>query len=118
MWGPAGSSQRMRKRVVNRQLEMGEHPAARSNVEVGIGVVEQRHGLRERPHERGEPDDDRPGGDQPLNPTPSPHAVVWISEIVDGVLGTWLTHPIGIFGLLGRTFPLCLRTHVHLVFGP
>src|SRR5262249_40521483 len=113
MWYPAGSGQRVGKRVVNRQFEMGEHPAARSNVQVGIGVVEQRHGLRERPNERGEPDYDRPGGDQPLNPTPSPHAVVWISAIVDGWRGTGLTHPLGIFGLAGRTFLLCLRTPVH-----
>ena len=32
---------------------------------------------------------------------PLPHRV-WTGEIVDGCSGTWLTHPIGIFGLLGR----------------
>src|ERR1700720_900954 len=33
----------------------------------------------------------------------SPRGVpVWTGEIMDGCSGTWLTHPIGIFGLLGR----------------
>src|SRR5207248_9747082 len=29
-------------------------------------------------------------------------ALVWTGEIVDGCSGTWLTHAIGICGLLGR----------------
>jgi hypothetical protein len=34
--------------------------------------------------------------------TTPPDPGVWTGEIVDGCSGTWLTHPIGIFGLLGR----------------
>ena len=36
-----------------------------------------------------------------MNPSP-PFRGVWTGEIVDGCSGTWLTHPIGILGLLGR----------------
>jgi hypothetical protein len=49
-----------------------------------------------------------PGRRPPTSPShacgvgPFLSPLVWTGEIVDGCSGTWLTHPIGIFGLLGR----------------
>jgi hypothetical protein len=49
------------KRIVHRQSCVREHPAACGNMEIGVGVVEQRHRLGERPNKKSEPDDQRPG---------------------------------------------------------
>ena len=62
---PGRAGERMPERVVHRQGRMGEHPAARSDVQIGVGVVERRHRLSERPNEGGEPGDQRPRRDEP-----------------------------------------------------
>ena len=64
VWNPSCAGERIGKRVVHRQRHMGEHPAACGDMEVGVGIVEQRHGLGERANEKGETDDQRPGRHQ------------------------------------------------------
>src|SRR5438309_4885372 len=54
----------MRKRVVHRQSRVGEDPPAGGDMEIGVGIVEQRHRLGERSDEHREPDDHRPGWDK------------------------------------------------------
>ena len=58
---PGCAGERVGKRVVHRQSRVREHPATRGDMEIGVGVVEQRHRLSERAHEKDEPDDQRPG---------------------------------------------------------
>src|SRR5215471_12368961 len=58
---PNGTGKRVGKRIVQRQGVVREHPATRGDVEIGVGVVEQRPRLSERPNEKSEPDDQRPG---------------------------------------------------------
>jgi len=60
MRDPSRADERVRKRVMHRQRRMGEHPPARGDVEIGVGIVEQRHRLSERAYETGEPDNQRP----------------------------------------------------------
>ena len=62
---PDGAGERMRERVVHRQSCVGKHPPAGSDMKIGVGIVEQCGGLGERPDEYGEPDDQRPGRDEP-----------------------------------------------------
>ena len=68
------SDPRLPSGVGQRQGRMGEHPAGRGDVEIGVRVVERRHRLRERRNEKGEPDDRRPGREEPAC---SPHPVRW-----------------------------------------
>ena len=55
----------MRERVVHRQSRVGKHPAASGDMQIGVGIVKQCGRLGERPDENGEPDDQRPGRDEP-----------------------------------------------------
>ena len=60
---PNRAGLRMREWILHRQGQMSEHPAAGGYVQIGIGIVEQRHRLCERAGECSEPRDQRPGWD-------------------------------------------------------
>src|SRR5262249_26115199 len=64
---PDGTRERMGERILRRDGQMREHPAAGGDVKISIGVVEQRCRLSQRPSECGDCDDQRPGWDQAVS---------------------------------------------------
>ncbi len=89
---------------MHRQSGVSEHPATRGDMEIGVGVVEQRHRLSERPDEKDEPDDQRPGRDEfperREKPGESPNSGPdWTRLVADKA--RWIRHLWAIIGVVG-----------------
>ena len=57
---PMHAGEGVRERVGCRQRPLGEHPAAGGDVQIGVGIVQQRRRRAERPQQGGDADDPRP----------------------------------------------------------